>query len=106
MHDKPHSAATKRKIAKSMTGPKNPMYKDGRRSYRTKMNAKPGQVVNHKNEDRTDNRKSNLEVVSDSAHRAAHMAKTNKAGVTGPGTQGESKSSNNKYRKGVKVKKR
>lgn len=55
------SAATKKKIAKAMEGKKNPAYKDGRRSYRDKVNAKPGQGVHHKDGDSKNNAKSNLE---------------------------------------------
>lgn len=55
------TAATKRKIAKAMEGKNNPAYKDGRRSYRNKVNAKPGQHVHHKDGDSTNNAKSNLE---------------------------------------------
>jgi hypothetical protein len=53
--------ATKRKIAKAMTGKGNPAYKDGRRSYREKVKAKPGQHVHHKDGDSKNNAKSNLE---------------------------------------------
>ena len=61
---RPQTAATKRKIAKKMTGPGNPAYKDGRRSYRNKTNAKPGQLVHHKDGNRTNNSRSNLKVIS------------------------------------------
>ena len=53
--------STKKLIAKAMTGKGNPAYKDGRRSYRNKVNAKPGQHVHHKNNDSKDNRPANLE---------------------------------------------
>ena len=58
---RPQTAATKKKIAKAMTGSGNPAYKDGRRSYRTKVKAKPGQHVHHKDGDSKNNAKSNLE---------------------------------------------
>lgn len=54
-------ASTKAKIAKALTGSKNPAYKDGRRSYRDKVNAKPGQGVHHKDGDSKNNSKSNLQ---------------------------------------------
>jgi hypothetical protein len=52
---------TRRKISKAMTGENNPAYKDGRRSYRGKVNAKPGQGVHHKDGDSKNNKPSNLE---------------------------------------------
>src|SRR3990167_5298640 len=55
-----HSEATKRKIAKSLMGKKNPAFKDGRRSYRRIAGAKKGEGVDHRNGDSTDNRPSNL----------------------------------------------
>lgn len=57
---KKHSAATKRKIAKSMTGKKNPAYKDGRRSYRRVAGAKKGEGVDHKDGNSKNNAPSNL----------------------------------------------
>ena len=59
------TTATKKKIAKSMTGSTNPAYKDGRRSTRRIAGAKPndGTLVHHKNGDSKDNRKSNLEKI-------------------------------------------
>ena len=57
---RPQTAATKRKIAKKMTGKGNPAYKDGRRSYRNKAKAKPGQHVHHVDGDSKNNAKSNL----------------------------------------------
>ena len=55
------TAATKKKIAKAMTGKGNSQYKDGRRSYRNVVKAKKGQHVHHKNGDSKDNRPGNLE---------------------------------------------
>lgn len=55
-----HSEATKRKIAKAVTGKKNPAYKDGRRSYRRIAGAKKGEGVDHKDGDSTNNKPSNL----------------------------------------------
>ncbi len=43
------SAAHKAKLSKAGIGKKNSQYKDGRRSYRTKAGAKPGDVVMHVN---------------------------------------------------------
>jgi hypothetical protein len=56
------TSAHKRKIAKAVTGKKNPRYKDGRRSYRKKAGAKTndGTVVHHKDGDRSNNSSSNL----------------------------------------------
>ena len=42
---RPQSAATKKKIAKAVTGKKNPAYKDGRRSYRRIAGAKKGEHI-------------------------------------------------------------
>jgi len=49
VHNKPHSVASKKKIAAGVTGKKNGMYKDGRRSYRRIAGAKPGdgKVIHH-----------------------------------------------------------
>ena len=52
--------ATKRKIAASMKGSKNPAYKDGRRSYRRVSKAKKGEGVHHKDGDSKNNRPGNL----------------------------------------------
>jgi len=74
------TAATKAKIAKALTGKKNPAYKDGRRSYRTKVNAKKGQHVHHKDGDSTNNSKSNLEKFpAKGPGRAAHEKKHERA---------------------------
>ena len=53
---------TKAKIAKAMSGPKNPAYRDGRRSYRKKAGAKnkDGSIIHHRDGDSTNNVKSNL----------------------------------------------
>ena len=73
---RPQTAATKKKIAKSMTGSKNPAYKDGRRSYRNKVKAKPGQHVHHKDGDSKNNSKSNLsKFPAKGPGRAAHEKK-------------------------------
>lgn len=75
-----HSKATKEKIAKALMGKNNPAYKDGRRSYRRKAGAKPGQHVHHKNNDSTDNRPSNLEKFpAKGPGRAKHEAAHNRA---------------------------
>ena len=63
-----------------MSGSKNPMYKDGRRSYRKITGATSGQIVHHKDGDRTNNTKSNLKVISKSqrsAHEKAHNREKN-----------------------------
>lgn len=67
--------ATRKKIARAMTGNKNPAWKDGRRSYRRISKAKPGQIVHHKDGNRTNNAKNNLKVISPKdrgKHDAAH----------------------------------
>ena len=74
--------ATRRKIAKSLMGKKNPAYKDGRRSYRRVSGAKRGEGVHHKNNDSKDNRPSNLERYklkgpSRSRHEKAHKRENN-----------------------------
>ena len=56
------SAAHKKKLAKAVEGSKNGRFKDGRRSYRRIAGAKSGDVVMHKNGDRSDNRRSNLKI--------------------------------------------
>ncbi|MFW5848125.1 MAG: HNH endonuclease [bacterium] len=70
--------STKKKISKAMMGKKNPMYKDGRRSYRRIAGAKTGdeKIVHHKDGNRKNNKKSNLTIISkkdrgkhDKAHR-------------------------------------
>ena len=60
---RPQSPSTKRKIAKAMEGKKNPAFKDGRRSYRDKVNAPKGSLVHHKDGDSKNNAKSNLEII-------------------------------------------
>ena len=54
------TAATRRKIAKSMTGKKNPAWKDGRRAYRRIAGAKKGEGVDHKDGNSKNNKPSNL----------------------------------------------
>lgn len=75
-----HSAATKKKIAKAMTGKNNPAYKDGRRSYREKVGAKKGDgsIIHHKDGDSKNNAKSNLEKISKSK-RSEHEKKHDRA---------------------------
>ena len=73
---RPQTAATKKKIAKKMTGSGNPAYKDGRRSYRNKIKAKAGQHVHHKDGNRKNNSKGNLEKFPEKGPgRAAHEKK-------------------------------
>jgi len=81
---KAHSAATKKKISKAMTGKGNPAYKDGRRSYRTKMGLKPndGKMVHHKDNSSKNNSKGNLQVIKNSGperskHDKAHHREKN-----------------------------
>ena len=74
------TAATKKKIAAAVTGKKNPAYKNGQRSYRNKIKAKPGQHVHHKDGNRSNNDKSNLETFpAKGPGRAAHEKKHNRA---------------------------
>lgn len=54
------SASHKRKLAKAVQGNKNGRYKDGRRSYRRIAGAKSGEVVHHKDGNRSNNKPSNL----------------------------------------------
>ena len=74
------TATTKKKIAKAMTGKDNPAYKDGRRSYRTKVKAKPGQHVHHKDGDSKNNSKGNLQKFpAKGPGRSAHEKKHDRA---------------------------
>jgi hypothetical protein len=74
------TAATRKKIAKAMEGENNPAYKDGRRSYREKVNAKPGEGVDHINGDSKDNRKNNLRKYDlEGSERSAHEKKHDRA---------------------------
>jgi hypothetical protein len=80
------TTATKKKIAKKMEGKNNPAYKDGRRSYREKVNAKPGQLVHHKDGDSTHNAPSNLEKIPKkerSKHEKEHDREKNFKGSGG-----------------------
>jgi len=77
---RPQTAATKRKIAKAVTGKKNPAYKDGRRSYREKTKAPKGSIVHHKDGDSKNNSKSNLKVIPKSKrseHEKSHKREKN-----------------------------
>lgn len=70
------TTATRKKIAKAMTGRGNSQYRDGRRSYRRIVDAKPGQGVDHKNNDSKDNRPSNLKIYNlKGKSRAEHEKK-------------------------------
>lgn len=74
------TAATKRKIAKAVTGKKNPAYKDGRRSYRRIAHAKKGEHVDHIDGDSKNNKPSNLKKFKEKGpSRAAHEKKHNRA---------------------------
>lgn len=71
---------TRRKIAKAMSGKNNPAWKDGRRGYRNIANAKPGEHVHHRDGDKTNNVKSNLEKFPESgAGRSEHEKKHDRA---------------------------
>ena len=79
-----HSAATKKKISKSLMGKENPAYKDGRRSYQRIAGVKPntGKMVHHKDNKSTNNKKSNLQVLKSkgperSKHEKAHSRAKN-----------------------------
>lgn len=50
---------------KAQTGENNGQFKDGRKTYRKIVKAKPGDVVHHKDGNRTNNKRSNLQVLSD-----------------------------------------
>lgn len=72
--------ATKKKIAKGVSGSKNGMYDQGQRSYRKKAGLKDndGKLVHHKDGNRANNSKSNLEVVPKSK-RGEHEKKHDRA---------------------------
>ena len=59
------TAATKKKISKSLMGKKNPAYKDGRHPdcYIRKAGAKKGDIVHHVDGNRHNSAKSNLRVI-------------------------------------------
>ncbi len=68
--------ATKKKIAKAMSGKGNPAYKDGRRSYREVAKAKKGVHVHHKDGNSKNNKPSNLQKFKEKGpSRAAHEKK-------------------------------
>jgi hypothetical protein len=69
--------ATKKKIANALKGKNNPAYKDGRRSYREKVHAKKGQIVDHKDGDSTNNAPSNLKKETPSQHNKKHHRELN-----------------------------
>ena len=74
------SESTKKKISKALQGKNNPAYKDGRRSYREKVNAPKGSIVHHKDGDSTNNAKSNLEIIPKSKrseHEKSHKRHLN-----------------------------
>jgi len=70
------SKTTKSKIAKGMTGPKNPAFKDGRHpdTYRRVKGLKKGdgKIVHHSDGNRHHNSKKNLKVVSAPKHNLLH----------------------------------
>ena len=73
---RPQSPATKKKIAKAMTGKGNPAYKDGRRSYRRVAGAKKGEHVDHVDGNSKNNKPSNLKKFKEKGpSRAAHEKK-------------------------------
>jgi hypothetical protein len=83
-----HSPATKRKIAKAMTGKSNPAWKDGRRAYRRIAGAKPGEGVDHLDGDSKNNAPSNLKKYklkgkSRSEHEKKHKRHLNTQGSGG-----------------------
>ena len=71
------TAATKAKIAKAMKGSNNPAYDRGQRSYREKVHAPPGKVVHHKDGNRANNAKSNLEIISKAKNDKIHHREDN-----------------------------
>ena len=73
-------ASTKKKIAKALTGSKNPAYKDGRRSYRRLAGAKnkDGTLIHHNDGNRHNNSKKNLKKISPS-QRGKHDKAHNRA---------------------------
>ncbi len=67
------SAATKKKIAKGVTGKNNGQFKDGRRSYRRIAGAKTGEHVHHIDNNSKNNKPSNLQKFKESGpSRAKH----------------------------------
>jgi len=73
---RPQKPSTKKKIAKSLMGKKNPSFIDGRRSYRRIANAKKGEHVDHADGDSKNNKPSNLKKFKEKGpSRAAHEKK-------------------------------
>jgi hypothetical protein len=64
----------------SRDGSKNGRWKDGssQTHYRNKTNAKPGEVVHHKDGNKKNNSKSNLEIISKANHNKSHPEKGGK----------------------------
>jgi len=77
LEGRPQTPETRKKISIALKGKNNPLYKDGRRSYRDKVHAKPGEIVHHKNGKRTDNSLSNLKRVDHSTHNISHHREKN-----------------------------
>jgi len=76
------SPATKKKIAKAVTGKKNGQYKDGRRSYRRIAGAKPndGSIIHHTTGDSKKNKPSQLKKIPKSKrseHEKTHHRENN-----------------------------
>lgn len=77
---KHQSGSAKTKIAKAQTGKGNSNYKSGSRlDVRKLTGLKKGdkRVVHHKNENRRDNRKSNLKVMTNKKHNLVHKRGNN-----------------------------
>lgn len=96
---RPQSKKTRDKIAKAMLGDKNPAYKSGQRSYRRKAGAKTndGTIIHHKDGNRSNNSKGNLQKIPPSkrgAHDKAHNRGANfsKSGGTKKGAHTKSSS--------------
>lgn len=71
--------ATKKKISAKAKGSKNPAWVDGRHhTYQRRIKGlkkNDGKVVHHKNENRHDNKPSNLKVMTKAAHNKHHHKK-------------------------------